>query len=115
LVIISLEFFEYGSFLSWHNIDSINLYRYAGAGGLINLFAELILTIVFIVFTVMQIVKIVKTGCRYFKDFWNMMAVLCIILYFSAIGVYVWRSILTSQKVEDIMNNRGKLCIFSLF
>jgi hypothetical protein len=107
LVILSFEFFEHGGIVTWEYIDSINLYRYAGAGGLINLLSELILTIIFIVWTVYQIIAVVKTKQKYFKEFWNCVKCICIIFFFTAICIYVWRSMLTSEKVEDIMNNRG--------
>jgi hypothetical protein len=107
LVILSFEFFEHGSLVTWEYIDSINLYRYAGPGGLINLLTELILTLIFVVLTGKQIIAIITSKGKYLNNFWNSLQFICIIMFFTAIGIYVWRSLLTSEKVEDIMNNRG--------
>ena len=44
---------------------------------------------------------------RYLGSFWNWVRLLSLCLMHAAIGVYVWRSVLTASTVEEVMNNRG--------
>ena len=44
---------------------------------------------------------------RYFGSFWNWIRLLSLAIVYSAIGVYAWRSVLTVEAVEEVLNNRG--------
>ena len=114
MFILSLETLPSGGVFHWLTIDSINLYRYSGPGGLINLLTEICLTIFTFVLTVKQIINIVKgkTSCT---SFWVFLTLTCLTLFYMAFGMYIWRSFLTSASVEEMMNHKGMLLCQTTF
>ena len=115
LVIISFEFPASGGQIALGSIDSVNLYRYAGAGGFINLLSEVILTIFVIVLTVMEVINMAKQKKLYFQQIWNYASLVALVLFYVGFGFYVYRSILTTQTIEEMMNNKGIVEFFLNF
>ena len=55
---------------------------------------------------------------RYLGSFWNWVRLLSLALVYAALGVYVWRSLLTKAAVEEVIENAGasgRHCCRSLF
>ena len=90
-----------------HRLDVIELYRYTGAGGLLNLLSEIVLLIFMVVKTVLEVRKIVKTRGQHLKSLANGSMFVVIVMYYVAFAIYIWRSVLTTRSVEEMMNNRG--------
>ena len=107
MVIIVFEYQTTGLVKTSYTIDVIELYRYTGAGGLVNLLSEIVLLIFAIVKTVIEIRHIVKSRGSHLKILANKATLLVLVLYYTALGWYIWRSVLTSRTVEYMMNNRG--------
>ena len=106
-----MNVFEYGvagDVTTWHTNDVIELYRYTGAGGIVNLLAEVLLLIIMIVKTVLELHSIVVSRGAHLKSLANQTLLLVFVLYYTAFGWYIWRSVLTSRTVTYMMNNRGK-------
>ena len=110
MFILSLEMLPSGGVFHWLTIDSINLYRYSGPGGLINLLTEICLTIFTFVLTVKHIIDVFK-GKKSCTSFWIFLKLSCLALFYMALGIYIWRSVLTSASVEEMMNNKGNLLL----
>ena len=108
LVIIAFEYQTTGVVFTSFTIDVIELYRYTGAGGLVNLLSEIILIIFVIVKTVIEIRHIVKSRGKHLLSLANATVSLVLLLYYMALGWYIWRSVLTVRTVEYMMNNRGE-------
>ena len=106
-IIIVFDFKSTGLVFASHQIDVIVLYRYTGADGLLNLLSEVVLLIFMIVKTVLEVIKIVKSRGQHLKSLANSSMLVVGVLYFTAFGVYVWRSVLTASSVTEMMNNRG--------
>lgn len=111
LFVLTFEFPSQGSVFNWVSIDSVNLYRYTGPGGLINLLSEVIMSVYIIVITILEIRKVVKTKGKHLKSSWNIVLMFCLACYYLGMGVYAWRSVITVNKVEEMMNNRGTFII----
>ena len=111
LFILSLEFPPIGGMVNWHQIDSVQLYRYSGAGGVVNLLAEIACIIFVLVLTIFAIKDMIKQKCAYWTQFWNVLLVLSLLMFYMGFCFYVLRSLMTIKAVELMMNNRG-LCMF---
>ena len=107
MVIVAFEYQATGLVTSTHTVDVIELYRYTGAGGVVHLIAEILLAIFIFVKTVIEIRHIVKSRGSHLNILANKATLLVLVLYYTAVGWYIWRSVLTSRTVEYMMNNRG--------
>lgn len=108
LFVLSLEFAPPGGLYSWHTVDAVNLYRYSGAGGVMNLLTEIFITVFIFVLTITTCVDIVKEGRKFWTNPWNVLLVISLCLFYVALGCYVKRSLWTMTCVELMMNNPGK-------
>ena len=104
---LSVEFPPIGGMFLWKNIDAVELYRYSGAGGVINLMAEILLIIYVVIFTIVAMRDMVKQKGAYWSNLWNVMFVVTLALFYVAFGCYVARSLWTIKTVELMMNNPG--------
>ena len=112
MVIIVFEYETSGLVTSSHTIDVIDLYRYNGAGGIVHLLAETLLLIFIIVKTILELVVIVRTRGGHLLNLAHFSLFLVLVLYYTACGLYIYRSLLTVETVEDVINNRGNITIF---
>ena len=107
-ITISFEFTSTGHIHVASDVEVIELYRYNGAGGMVTLLSEIILFIFVVVKTVLETIKIVKTRGAHAKQLANGAILFVIALYFIAFAVYIYRSVLTKQSVEEVFNNPGE-------
>ena len=108
MVIVLFEYQTTGVVTSSSTIDVIELYRYTGAGGVVHLLAEILLFVFIVVKTVFEVGHIIKSRGSHLKILANKATLLVLVLYYTALGWYIWRSVLTARTVEEMMNNRGK-------
>ena len=113
-VILVFEYLTDGSTLWSTSVHVVQLYRYTGAAGVIALFSEIGCAIFVLVITIMELVKICRLRLRYFKDVWNALQWLALVLFYIAVGLYTARCLWTVWVVEDLMNNPGdQLVLYS--
>ncbi len=98
-----------GGVFYWKTIQSINLYRYVGAGGLVAILAELVCLIAFIIVSVKIGRQIKRDGWEFFKEVWNFSYLAVVALFMIAVFLYIWRCVLTVSTLEEVMNNIGKI------
>ena len=108
LVVISFEFPSIGGAMMWTNIKTVQLYRYMGPGGLVNLASEILVTLYMVVLTVMTIKEMVKQKCAYWTNGWNVLLVLTLVLFYTSLGTYIMRCLWTIKAVELVLNNPGE-------
>ncbi len=107
MVTILVEFSTEGYRISSHSIETLQLYRYNGAGGVVALVAEIGCSIFIIIMAVMEIRKMMKRRTVYFRSVYNVTQLLIVMLFVVAFALYVCRSLWTIWTVEEFMNNRG--------
>ena len=111
-VTIGFEFVITGDIVFQKNIESIQLYRYIGGAGLLNIMLEIITVIFAIVITVQETREFFKDKKKFIQNMWNWVTVIAFILFYAGVGVYAWKSVLTVKTVEDVKNEAGKEIIF---
>ena len=107
-VILIFEYTPDGSTLWKTNVNVVQLYRYAGSAGVVALLSELACFIFMVVITVFEVIKLCRMRLGYFKEVWNALQWVAIILFYLAVAMYTTRSVYTVWVVEDLMNNPGK-------
>jgi hypothetical protein len=110
-VILSTEFPPVGGAHHWLDMTSVQLYRYAGAIGVINIVTELLCVLICLVFACFTIKDIVTKGCAYLKTLQCIGQLLVIICFIAAMSLYAYRSVWTVRQVDYMMHHWGKLTI----
>ncbi|XP_069123236.1 polycystin family receptor for egg jelly-like isoform X2 [Argopecten irradians] len=88
-VIFLAEFTELGGLVTWSNIYPFRAYQHTGALGTFAMLCYFIYMIVMIYGCVKLVMKFRKAGCcQFFKDVWNVIDTLCVLLSF--VGVVMW-------------------------
>ncbi len=108
MVTLLVEFTTVGKSLPSHTIESVQLYRYNGAGGVLALVSEIACIIFIIVMAILEIRKIIKLRRAYFYSVYNITQLLIVLLFTAALGLYICRSMWTIWTVEEMMNNKSK-------
>jgi len=112
-VILIFEYTTDGSTLWTTDVKTVQLYRYAGSAGVVALLSEIGCAIFMLVITILEVIKMCQMRLRYFKDGWNVLQWVALILFYIAVALYTMRSLWTTWVVEDLMNNPGKQTRFS--
>jgi len=107
-VILSFEYTSDGSTLITATVNAVQLYRYAGSAGVVALLSEIGCAIFVLVVTILEVIKIVRLRLNYFKELWNVIQWVTIMLFYVAVGLYTMRCLWTVWVVEDLMNNPGQ-------
>jgi len=113
-VILAFEYMPDGSTLWTAGVNAVQLYRYAGSAGVVALLSEIGCAIFVLVITIMQLIKVCRMRLRYFKEIWNVIQLLAIVLFYVAVALYTMRNLWTVWVVEDLMNNPGTIRLLSL-
>ena len=108
MVTVLVEFTTVGHAISSHAIETVQLYRYKGPGGVVALLVEIACIIFIIVMAILEIRKMVKEGAKYFRSVHNTTQLVIILLFSVALVLYIYRSLWTIWTVEEMMNNRGE-------
>ena len=106
-VILVFEYTADGGTLWTTNVNVVQLYRYAGSAGVVALLSEILCAIFVLVITVLEVIKMCRMRRRYFKEVWNVLQWLALILFYIAAALYTMRSLWTVWVVEALMNNPG--------
>ena len=107
-VILAFEYTSDGSTLWTTNVNAVQLYRYFGSAGVVALLSEIACAIFVLVITILEVTKVCRMRCKYFKEVWNVLQCLALILFYVAVALYTMRSVWTLWLVEDVMNHPGK-------
>ena len=105
---VCIEFLVTGDIIYRKEIQSIQLYRYLGGAGILNICAEILTLLFAIIITVQEIRHFIKEKMAYIKNTGNVVTVISFVLFYTAVGLYIWKSLLTMSTVEDVKNNAGK-------
>ena len=106
-VILSLEFPPVGGIFYWMDLTSVQLYRYAGALGLINIVIEVGCVLICLVFAGFTIKDLITKGCGFLKKPQCITQILVVICFCVAMSLYAYRSVWTVRQVEYMMRNWG--------
>lgn len=107
LVKIAFETPPSGGVFKWYTIESVQLYRYVGALGLLSLLVEIVLALFVTGLLIKEIITMCKQGKAYFHGCVTIVLLVIIVSFYAALGCYVYRSILTVSTVENLRNNVG--------
>ena len=96
-----------GEILWSASVENVQLYRYAGASGVLALAVEIGCGAFVFVIIVLEGLKLRRLRFGYFRHFWNYVQFVSLSLFVVAAIMYIMRSIWTTRSVEDLMNNPG--------
>ncbi len=108
MVTLLVEFSTSGYSTFSHTIETVRLYRYNGAGGVLALVSEIACIAFIIVMAVLETRKMIQKRASYFRSVYNITQILIVLLFTVALVLYIYRSLWTMWTVEELMNNRGK-------
>ena len=107
MVTVLMEFSTEGYRIASYTIETLQLYRYNGTGGVLALLAEIGCIVFIIVMSVIEIRKMMKRKRVYFRSVYNVTQLLIVLLFVVAFVLYICRSLWTVWTVEELMKNRG--------
>lgn len=107
VVTIVAEFLPGGGVVPNYRIDVVRLIRYHQGFGLFVVLCEVAYFGFIFYFTVREIANMKRHGFRYFASYWNWAELMVIIFSYSAIGLYVYRAILTSRMLRIFDRTHG--------
>ena len=107
LLTLSFEFPPSGGAFFYTSVDTVELYRYNAALGVVALVAEIICLIIIIVTIGQLVVLMIEQKWRFFIVATNIANCFIILFYFIALSFYIYRSVWTVKTVEEMMNNKG--------
>ena len=108
LVTLLTEWLPSGGVFYYQSIETVFLYRYTGAGGLMAIFTECLCALITLIVLIREIVKLFQQRGSYFKNPWNILQLTVISLVIAAFSMYIYRTMWTIYSVEYMMNNLGK-------
>ena len=97
----------YGGLFTWERIETLMLYKYTGAAGLIYLTLEMICFLFYIVVIARTMRQFIKLGVRFLFSITSIVQITAIILIGCAFALYIYRSLQTTTTVEKMKNNKG--------
>ncbi|KAJ8298361.1 hypothetical protein KUTeg_024892, partial [Tegillarca granosa] len=106
------NFTELGGLITWTDIRSFRPYEPVGALGTYAIMCYCIFAIVLLVTTVKAIIKLIKQKINFFKEFWNILDGICIILSYSAVVFWVMRFINAKEAMNRYYNNKKSFINF---
>ncbi len=111
LAIVAFEFPPIGGVFTWTTIDTVQLYRYTGAVGLLSLIVEVATLICFIVVLVLTVRLSIKQGLKFFTQFWNVVKIFALTFFIIAMSLYIYRSVWTQRTITEMMNKKGGIVL----
>lgn len=104
------ELREVGGIYATIRSDSLKVYRYTGAGGLV--------TLIFEILSIISWLLLVMRGCYRFwrySEIPGFLLLLSLIFYVLSIGLYISRTIIGVKTIEKVMNSRTEYEDLSIF
>ena len=111
MVSVAFEFPPSGGAFVRSLVDSVTLYRYNAAQGIIALIAEIGCVIVFVIMVGRMGLRVIEQRGSFISYLTNWANMFIIISYCVALVCYVYRSIWTIRTLEEVMNDPGKVYI----
>ena len=108
MVTLVYEFPPIGGVLHYNSFQTIKLYRYIGATGLVTLLLEIICFLFFITVMYRTIKRCIKEGRDFVFSLVGATYIIVMIAFLAAVVCYTVRSVWTESTLEEVMNNRGK-------
>lgn len=109
MVTLAFEFPPYGGVFRFHAFETIKLYRYIGAAGVLLLLLECLSFLFFITVLYKIIKRCITEGKEFVLSLWGVSYFIMSIAFLGAVSMYTLRSVWTESSLEEVMNNRGKL------
>ncbi|KAK3090552.1 hypothetical protein FSP39_012634 [Pinctada imbricata] len=107
-VLILTEFPETGSVFRWVNIHAFRPYDFVGSTGTLSIFCYLVFIIILVISTFKTLRDLKNNRCTFFKQPWNVIDLLCNLLSYATIALYVLRTISTKAVMDDFLENLAK-------
>ena len=107
IVTLVLEFQPGGGVIPNYRIDVVRLMRYHQGFGLFIILCELTYIGFIVFFTVREFKNWRNQGKSYFKSYWNWAEVIIISLSYAAMGLYIYRIILTNHILHIFDTTHG--------
>ncbi|XP_033737929.1 polycystic kidney disease protein 1-like 2 [Pecten maximus] len=107
------EFTENGGLLTWVDIYPFRPYQHAGALGVYALICYIIYIIAMLFGTIKLILKLRKDGCQCLRVSWNLVDVLCVLMSFIAVSVWILRFVYTKQAMNLYYNDKKAFINFN--
>lgn len=107
---IAFEFTPFGSVASYGRVDSIDLYRYTGSQGVLNMATEILCLVFMVILTASTIYAMVRQHAER-KSLWNWLLIGSFILFYASLALYALRSYLTVGALNTAMNSASKFCV----
>ena len=109
MITLVFEFPPIGSAWRYQSFDTIKLYRYIGATGLVTLLLEIVCFLFFLTVIYRTIKRFIKEGWRFVVSLIGVTQMFVIVAFVTAAALYTVRSFWTVSTLEEVMNNRGKV------
>ena len=103
----AFEFPVYGGMFVWRETRTVQLYRYNGPTGIFCLIIEVVCLIFYFVVIGYEINKYISTGWRRVLKIASLLRLGNIFLTGFGFSMYIYRSLLTVNTLEHMVNNRG--------
>ena len=97
----------YGGLFTWDQTQTLQLYRYTGASGMVYLTLEMCCFLFYLAVMVRAIAQCIKMRFAVFYSINQMTQIVTIVLTGLSFGLYVYRSLITTKTIEKMKNNEG--------
>ena len=108
MVTLVFEFPPIGSAWRYQSFETIKLYRYIGATGLVTLLLEIVCFLFFLTVIYRIIKRFIKEGWKLVVSLIGITQIFVMVAFVTAAALYTVRSFWTVSTLEEVMNNRGK-------
>ncbi|XP_065832466.1 polycystin-2-like [Oscarella lobularis] len=100
-----------GAFIS-SNVWSIKLLRYVTSFDYFILACEIIFVLFIVYYTIEEILEITVSKLKYFKNVWNCLDVLMILISIVAIAFNIYRTVTVKEKLQTLLNESNQYANF---
>ncbi|RXG55683.1 Location of vulva defective 1 [Armadillidium vulgare] len=101
------EFIDGGGLMPKWRFEPVRLIKDTGVKGLITTICELGFAAATIFFTFRELWEIKKMKLKYFVSYWNLAEMCIVIISYLAIGMYIYRTILTQEALDKFNTTNG--------
>lgn len=107
------EFPETGGVINTPSVTPFRPYQHIGGYGIFILVCEVITVIGMIVFTINNGIYVYRNGKKSFKEIWNVLDIVIIILFFLSVIMYIGQCLMIKDALEKFHENNQKFVNFS--
>ncbi|XP_065653607.1 location of vulva defective 1-like [Hydra vulgaris] len=110
MVTMVLEFPASGGVVPNFSVQTFNLYA-SMTGSKTMLCSHILFILITILFTIRESYFLYRAGCKYFKEFWNLVEVALIILSIIAVGLFFNKDYLAKDLLRRVPNKKPQVFI----